>query len=457
MIKNILIIILLISFDASAQNEIIIEQSWSQPSELPFDIMDGLYFTKIDGKNYSEFEIIQDESVFYPDIERSLNHTHFFEINQDLQLQIVSDSILTKNLFLKTDFRTEWSPFIHVERGYNSIEVVDGNWKHNWEISCQYEGETYTHNFSYNSAPNKWYGVRSSLVSDEEGFNAVFLGETCLEGIFAKVYFIHFQTENKKFEIIERVITYEELGFDVKSIQSVTNYADQEFRYNGKLGLFYRFNIDNSNGLGLSTFLFDITNNSVQINSTKIHDSIFPILDEFNEVDAKIKIHDNSIDYFVRLYRGKISKGKESNTILDSESGQDVLYLKFDSSGYSEIQNFSGTRKTYNLQKTIRINDEFLFIYDKKPEGLKIDETIKTGKESNFKLWLIQFSTNKTILYEIGLNYLKLDKSIHETYYSFMESNNSEIEIIAFLNGGMFEPTKHYLIGKINITTNKRH
>jgi len=453
--KKILIIILLISFDLSAQNEIIVEQSWSQPDKLPFNIMDGLYFTKIDGKYYAEFETLQDESVYYPDIERSLSHAQFFEINQDLQVQIVSDSVLSENLFLKTDFRTEWSPLIQVERGYNTVDDVDGNWRHNWEISCHYEGETFTHNFSYTSAPNKWYGVRSSLVSDEKGYNAVFLGETCLEGFFAKVYFIHFRTENKTFEIIEKNISYEDLDFNASIIQSVTNYADHEFRLEEKCGLFYRFNLDNSSAVGLTTFLFDVNKNEINIYSQKVDSTIFPILKDFNQVEAEIQVTGNTINYFVNLSRSKIGRGEDANTTLDPGSGIDVLFLKFENESYSEIQNFTGTNNAFYLQKTIKLKDEFIFIYDKKPVGLKIDQEVVIGNDSKFKLWIVQFSPNKTNLYEIGLNYLKLDKSINETYYSFVESNNSEIEIIAFLNGGMFEPTKHYLIGTINITANE--
>lgn len=454
MIKKILTLILLISFDASAQNEIIIEQSWSTPSELPFNLREGWYFTEIDGKYYSQFEPLEDNSVFYPDIERSASHAQFLEIDQDLHLQIVSDSLLAQELFLKTDFRTEWSPFIHVDRGYNTSDDTDGNWSHNWEVSCQYQGESFIENFSYTSAPNKWYGVRSSLVSDEEGLNAIFLAEIGLDGVFAKVYFIHFHPEKHAFDIIERTITYEDLGFEAMSIQSTLNYSDHEFRYNGKPGLLYSFNIDHSAALGLSTLIFDVTNNTLQIRSKKIDNSIFPILDEFNEVDVDITSNGNSMDYFVRLCRFKVSQGNESNTTLSVGSSQDILYLKFDAEGYSEIQNFSGTRKNFNLLKTKRIHDEFLFLYNEKPEGLKIDETINVGKSSRFKLWLVQFSPNNTILYEIGLDYRKLHKSIYEAYYSFGESKNNEIELIVGLNGDMFEPTKNYLIGKLKFTIN---
>lgn len=451
MIKKFLIILLLITFKASAQKDLVIDQVWSNPDKLSFNIGEGLHFTKIDGMFYAEFETLEDESVFYPDIQRSEIQAKFLEINKDNKLQVVSDSIFNKKLFLKTDFRTEWSEFIHVDRGYNSVKNEDGNWTHNWKVSCNYEGVTYTETFSYRSAPNRWYGVKSSLVSDESGLNAVFVGQTNLDGFFAKVIFIHFHPDLKRFEIIEKEIAYNEIGFHSNLIQPVTNYADHEFRLKDKPGLFFRFNLDNSSNLGLSTFLFDLTHDKVEIYSKQIDSTIFPILTDFNEVDSEIQVDGNSINYFVRLYRGKISQGNESNTNLSSESGEDVLYLKFEEGKYSEIQNFSDTRKTYHLLKTLRLNDEFIFIYDRYPKDIVYDKMIKIGNESKFKLWIVQFSNDLTTIYEIGFDYMKLNKSIKESYLSFTESDNSTIEIIVYLSGDMFEPTKDYLIGKINI------
>jgi hypothetical protein len=454
MIKRILAIVLLISLDASAQNDLVFNQEWSDPEKLPFTIMEGLYFTDIEGKLYSEFEILQDESVFYPDIERSENHAKFLEINKNLQLKQVSDTTLSKNLFLKTDFRTEWSEFIHVERGYNSDKNDDGNWTHNWEVNCNYGGEAYTENFSYRSISSKWHGVRSSLVSDESGLNAVFLGHSCLDGVFAKIYFIHFNPATRKIELIEKDLTYADLGYNSQNIVAVSNYSN-EFRLGNLPGMLLSFNLDNSSALGISTLIFDLETNEIKISSKKISDSELPIIKEFNEISAEINIYGNTINYFIHQYRGKISQGDESNTTLNSESSNDILYLEYENGIYSDAKNFSGVRKTYHLQKSVRLNNDFIFVYDKEPEDLEVDEKKIVGKDSKIKLWIVQYSANRTVLYEVGFNYSKLDKSIFENYLSFVKIDNSSFQIIVYLSGDMFEPTKDYLIGKINITQPK--
>lgn len=454
--KSILQIFLLLSLTASAQNDLIIEQRWSQPDTLPFFVMEGLYFDEVDSKLYSEFEILQDESVFYPDIERSSSHAKFIEINDRLNLEVVTDTNLVDELFLKTDFRTEWSPLINVERGYNSTKSEDENWRHRWIVNASYQGQQFVDSIFYQSSPNRWYGVRSSLVSDESGLNAVFIGHSCIENVFAKVYFIHLNPTSKKFDIVEKEVTYEDLGYNASSIVAVTNYSN-EFKINNSPGILTCFNIDNSSAIGISTIVFDLNKNEFKINSKKIDNSFLDIITEFNEVNVDIQSTDNSINFFINQYRCKISQGNESNTALDSESSKDILYLKYENGNLSQAQNFKEVRKSHHLQKKLKINDDFIFIYDKEPEDTQFDEKKHIGSDSALKLWLVHCSENRKILYEVGFEYSNLDPSIFENYLSFIELNDSSIDIIVYLSGDMFEPTKEYLIGKINITAPKRH
>jgi hypothetical protein len=460
MIKNIIILLLLISQYGMAQSELSIEQRWSESEELPFLVMgSSLYFSKVNGSHYAEFDIQETEenvsSVFYPDIERSMLHASFLMINDDLKLIPIIDSTLTQELFLKTDFRTEWSPAIY-EGDCSAVDNSDGTRTYDQEIICNYGGKSYYENVSYTMLPFEWNLVTSSIISDESGLNAVYFCPINHKDIFARVFFIHFNSNQQKIEIEEKKILNKDLGFDANKILPVTNYADHEFRMNDKPGLLFRFNLDSSSYLGLSTFLFDLAANEVKIQSIQLNEQNLSLLNDFNEVPATINVNSEYIDYFVRLTRTKITKRGVSNTQLDSRSGEDILYIKLEDGNYKETRKFLGLRKNYHLLHYSRLHDDFIFIYDKKPEEIEFDKTIIRGKNSKFKLWVVQFSGNTKTLYEIGFDYKEIDSSINDTYFTFSTAD-STINIIAYLSGSMFEPTKDYLIGKINITAAKRH
>ncbi|PHR44184.1 MAG: hypothetical protein COA32_15155 [Fluviicola sp.] len=454
------IILLLVSFNLNAQDELSVEQNWSNPKELPFQIMSSaLYFTKVDGEHYAEFEIRENDSVsstFYMNIDDGLKHASFLKIDKNLSLVPVTNPELTKELFFKTDYRTEWSTKIF-EGNYDRIKNSDGTLSFTREIICSYKGNNYKTQVSYTKKPFEWNLITSSIISNEKGLDAIYLCPVNIGDTFANVFFIHFSSELKDFEIIKKNILYSDFGFNANEITPITNYGDYEFLFKDTPGLLFRFNLNNSSSLGLSTVLFDLEKNEININSKQFDNKEINLIPDFNEAQAKIKSSGEFLDYFINLSRTKMSKGNKSNTGFDADSGEDVLYVRLKDKEYSEAKGFKNVRKNYHLLKTSRLNEDFYFIYDEFPEEISYDDKIILGKDSSFKLWIIQFSKNKTILYEIGFDYSEIDSSINDNYISFDQIDNSTINIVLYLSGSMFKPTNKYLIGKINITANKRH
>jgi hypothetical protein len=286
--KYFLAFLVIIPIYSFTQDSLKIKQHWNQKSELPFYLSNGLYFDLIDEVPYSKYEKKSGESVYYPDIARSMSNSHFFKLDDQLNLIDVKSKDVCDQVFLKTDDRTKWSPFISVERGYNSVKDRDGNWTHTWEVSCFFEGKKYVDHIVYRGISNRWFGVQSSLIADSSGLNAVFIGQSCLEGVFANVYFIHFHKDSKKIEIVEKKILYMDLGFNTDKLIALNNYKDHEFRLNGQPADILCFNIENSSRLGLASFMFDVTNDTFKINSKQIDKDMYPLLPEFNEVEIEV-------------------------------------------------------------------------------------------------------------------------------------------------------------------------
>lgn len=448
-------ILCLTSMNIIAQDSLKIEQKWSTPHELPFAMDEGVYFKEFNNNFYANFELAEEDRVFYMDVSRSAQHARFVKIDDQLHLNVVQDTSLAKQLFFKTDYSAKWSPYIDVNRGYNSVKGEDGIWTHNYKVTCTFNGETIKSNLSYKGRPDRWTGVGSSLVASENGLDAVFIGQSLIDGVFAKVFFIHFMPESKSIEIVEKEISFAELGFDSESIYPITNYADHEFRVNANPGLLFRFNLDHSTDLGISTFVFNTSSNTVEIHSTKINQKDTQLLQDFNEVEADIHVKGNKLEYFFTVRRTKMSQDGEANTNLESASGQDVFYVKYVDGKYLDMKNLPASRKTWHLLHKMKLNKTFFLFYDEKPLGQNFSKTVKIGKESEFKLWIVQFSPIETVLYEIAYDYSKLDKSIVAADLSFFENEDSTVQVIAYLSGSMFQPTRHYRVGEIVINLPK--
>lgn len=453
--KYLLAFITVISIHSFSQDSLQIKQRWNQKSELPFYLSYGLDFDLVDGVLYSNYKKKTDEAVYYPDIERSMNNSHFFKLDDHLNLIDIQSKEICDQIFLKTDSRTKWSPFISVERGYNSEKDHDGNWKHTWEVSCSFEGKKYTDKIVYRSAPNRWYGVQSSLIADSSGLNAVFIGQSCLEGVFAKVYFIHFHKDSKRFEIAEKEMLYSDLEFNTDKLIALNNYKDHEFRLNGQPGDFFCFNIENSSKLGIASVVFDTDYHTFTVTSKEINKDEYSLLPEFNEVEIEIYPRDEeSFDCFLGLIRGKISQGKESNTTLDFEVGKDVLYFNFDGSSYPKTEKISGASQNQVFSGVL--GNSFVFVYDRKPEFDQLQPIRVVDKQSNLNVWVYQHSKEKDMLYEVPLSDEEpFHESIFENYLSLVAYTPSVLKMISFVSGDEFESTKQYRIGEITIDINQ--
>lgn len=103
-------ILCLTSMNIIAQDSLKIEQKWSTPHELPFAMDEGVYFKEFNNNFYANFELAEEDRVFYMDVSRSAQHARFVKIDDQLHLNVVQDTSLAKQLFFKTDYSAKWSP-----------------------------------------------------------------------------------------------------------------------------------------------------------------------------------------------------------------------------------------------------------------------------------------------------------------------------------------------------------
>lgn len=444
--------IILFTTAAMAQKTgLTVESHWGEHLQHAKPALSLYNCVYLNSKTYFEYEPFQQESVFYPDIERSQLNAFFFEMDANKSLHPVQDTTTIKSLFLKTDFRTEFSPIIHVDRTDQGLQ--NGILSSTYTISCKIDDVAYTSAIETTCLYNDWCGVKSTLVADSTLENAVLFTESGLDGIYANVFFISFNRASKKLEITKKAITYSELGMSGTSKISVTNYANK-FRFNGQAGTIHCFNIDNDSKLGVAAFLYDIKSKTVVIQSKEFSKDEIAILPEFNEVNIKFYMERNQMNFFINQYRCKISRGKKSNTRLDSGKSPDILFVGINRNE-TESRVFKGCDK--NLDFVFKENDEFLFVFNGHSGYSLKPDNIDNIEAHKFYLTLLHFSQNTESAYSIPLVENTSNNQAFEDVTYLVPSDQSistGIKLFIYLSGDPYSGSVDYRLGELSIKTN---
>lgn len=444
--------VILLTNNVTAQKDsLTFESNWGEYERLSIPVQSLYNCVSLNSKMYFEYEPFQQESVFYPDIERSQLNAFFFEMDANKRLHPVKDTTTIKSLFLKTDFRTEFSPVIHVDR--TDLGSRNGVLSNTYSISCKIDNVVHTSVIETTCKDLDWYGVKSTLVADSTLENAVLFTESGLDGIYANVFFISFNRISNKLEVTKKAITYSELGLHGTSIVAVTNYSN-EFRFHGQAGTVHCFNIDQDSKLGVAAFLYDIKNKTVAVQAKEFSKDEISILPEFNEVNIKFYMEQDQMNFFINQYRCKMSQGKKSNTQLDSGTSPDVLFVGIKQNAI-ESRVFEGCDE--NLDFILKENDEFLFVFNGKSDHpLRPDNVDNIGV---YKLYLtvLHFSKNTASAYYVPLVENTPKNGAFEDVTCFIpldQSISTGINMFIYLSGDPYSGSVDYRLGELIIKTN---
>jgi len=393
-------------------------------------------FTSLNGGYYYNYSAISENMVFYPDIERSREHSTFYQLNSStLELTTVGDKETRFQLFNQTDFRTKYNPIYDdqwIYDAYDHSEPDSIEEKVIYLFSAadrSLKGDTIK--FLRREATFKIH--QNGFLSDVSSKRGLYFSESDVKGDFLKLFFLEVQDGSIK--STEKTIKYSDLGFSTSEIRLCNSYG---FENNGKIGneLFttFYFNLNKDKSLGVSTIFFDLSSFEYRIVSAEIKDKI-PFLPDFNEITATSKIKNGEIHMFIDIKRQKISQGEKTNTPYDVASSEDIIIWKLGTPG-SDAQIIRNAKN--NLELIFMTDNGYIMVYNGNPQMKDLLEGQRLKDRGWSKISIVQIEEGKKYLHEFPLyKYGTLEKEIRsETYYALDNEDVSDgIDFCIYYSG----------------------
>lgn len=445
-----------------SQDEIITTNLEISKNKLLDFPLEGLYnYYTINGDEYFNYTPIQEKSVFYPDIERSKINDLYYRLDSNYNFIHVNDEKKREELFYHTDFRTEFSPYIHEER-IKCNDIGDTTYT-TYNISCELNEKIILKTIEIKSRTKKAFSPSSKMitapttriVSGSNEKQTILFTECNLNNVFAYIHFICLNENTLEFEIVTKPIFYSDLGLNGVSFIEVDNY-NNEFKYDNFAGTFHCFNIDQSKSIGFSIIVYDTKNKSFNISSIQLDSNKVNILPEFNQISIKYHMEENQMNFFVNQFRNKMSQGEWTNTKLETENSADLIFLGLKNNRI-ETQTFKNSNE--NLEYVFKENDEFLFIYDKEPQfDLKKDDDHVSEKYKDY-FTIRYLSKNIDYVKKIGILKDNSENRLFEEISYFAKKNqkiSEGIELLVYFSGEYYSNTLDYKFARLNLDIKKR-